>query len=56
MALMVIDVEIAVRSMPSNSRCMSFDRIDGHFDFANFSHGQRIVRIEANLCWQIKGH
>ena len=31
-----------------------FDGIDRHADFANFAHGQRVVRIHANLRGQIE--
>ena len=56
MALMVIDVEICGQVNAIEEPLHVFDRIDGHADFADFSDGQRIVRIEADLRRQIKRH
>ncbi len=31
-----------------------FDRVDGYTDFADFTHGQRVVGVEADLRRQVK--
>ena len=54
--LMVIEVEIFVRSMPENRRSMSSTGVDRHADLADFSHGERVVGVQPDLRGQVEGH
>ena len=54
-ALIVIEVEIFSRSMPSNRRIHVVDGVDGHADLADLAHDSRIIGIESDLRRQIEG-
>ena len=54
-ALIVIDVFIAVSGMPSNSRAHVAQVRDRHPDLADLAAGQRVVGVVAGLGGQVEG-